>query len=135
MCSILKPYHVTQWLDAHEWNQSTRRGGIISVKRVFNWAVDEGYLDNSPIKRLKKPPVNRRDVVLGPEQQKAIYAAARGQCFKDFVFAMQETGCRPGEVAKVTVAMVDFQNGTAPMVELCRKLVAKNPEGPIFRNR
>jgi hypothetical protein len=45
--------------------------------------VDEGYLDNSPIKRLKKPPVNRRDVVLAPEQQKAIYAAARGQCFKD----------------------------------------------------
>lgn len=76
------------------------------------------------------------------------------QEFKDFLTALRETGCRPGEVRKVTADNVNLELGvwvlehhktrkktglprvvylTPTMVELSRRLVAKWPEGPIFR--
>jgi integrase len=78
----------------------------------------------------------------------------RDQPFRDFVFAMMETGARPGECRKVTAAHVNLELGVwvfsehktakrtgkpriiylnAAMVELTRKLVEKYPEGPLFR--
>jgi hypothetical protein len=52
----LKPFHVNRWLDSHpDWN-GTRRGAIIAVKRAFNYAVDEGLIAQSPVKKVKKPP-------------------------------------------------------------------------------
>ena len=154
--SLLKPFHVTEWLDKHTWNQSSRRAAISCVKRAFNWATDEGRIPQNPVKKVQKPPVLRRNTILAQSEQKAVYDASKGQCFKDFVFAMEETGCRPGEVARVTAAEVDIESGTwtfakhktvhktgkprvvyltAPMIALCRELIAKYPEGPIFRNR
>jgi integrase len=68
---------------------------------------------------------------------------------------MTLTGCRPGEIARVTAAEVDFEQGlwvqkkhkTAKKtgkpriiylppeaVELTRELVAKRPVGPLFLN-
>jgi integrase len=152
----LKPFHVTRWLDAHPaWGQSTRRCAITAVKRALNWAADEGLLAANPLKKVQKPPVKRREKVLTPEEQRAIAAAPRDEAFKQFLFALEQTGCRPGEVAAVTAAQVDLAAGTwtlprhktvkktnrprvvyltPPVVELCRRLVARHPEGPIFRN-
>src|SRR5262249_39794474 len=83
-----------------------------------------------------------------------ILAAIRDQSFRDFVFAMQETGCRPGEVARVCAEHVNLDLGvwvlpthktskktgkprviylTPPMVELTRRLMAAHPEGHLFR--
>ena len=79
----------------------------------------------------------------------------RSDCFRDFLFALEETGCRPGEVSAVTAADVDLRTGawvldehktaaktnevrviilTPKMVELTRQLMARHPEGPLFRN-
>jgi integrase len=152
----LKPYHVTRWLDGQPgWGQSTRRGAITAVKRALNWAVDEGLLPANPLKQVKKPPVKRRDRVLSPQEQQAIAAAPRDQAFRQFLLALEQTGCRPGEVAAVTAAEVDLDAGTwtlprhktvkkthkprvvyltPPLVELCRRLVAQRPTGPLFLN-
>ena len=67
---------------------------------------------------------------------------------------MQETGCRPSEVARVTAADVNLDAGvwvlkkhktagktgrprvvylTPGMVDLTRELVARFPDGPLFR--
>jgi hypothetical protein len=35
----------------------------------------------------------------------------RDQAFRDFVFAMQETDCRPSEVARVTAGHVNLELG------------------------
>ncbi len=152
----LKPYHVSRWLDGQAgWGQSTRRGAITAVKRALNWAADEGLIPTNPLKSVKKPPVQHRDKILSPEEQKAIAEAPRDQAFRQFVFAMEQTGCRPGEVAAVCAGQVDLDAGTwtfqrhktvkktrkprvvyltAPMVELCRRLSAERPTGPLFLN-
>ena len=150
----VKPLHVTAWLDAHPKWTTSRRCAVICVKRAYNWAEAEGILDANPMKKVKKPSPVRRERVLTEEEWRQILAAVRDQEFKDFLFAMRETGCRPGEVRRATAANVDLDLGvwvlehhktrkktglprivylTPGMVELCRKLVVKWPDGPIFR--
>ncbi len=151
----LKPFHVGKWLDAHGgWTDGGRRCAITCVKRAFNYAEAEGLIAASPLRGLKKPKGRARERVLDAAERKAIFDAVADREFKWFLFAMQETGCRPGEVRNVTAANCDLGQGlwvldrhktakktgkprvvylTPAMVELCRELVAKFPEGPIFR--
>lgn len=152
----LKPYHVTRWLDAQAtWGDSTRRGAISAIKRALNWSVDEGFLSVNPLKQVKKPPAKRREKVLTSQEQQTVSSTARDDAFRDLVFALEQTGCRPGEISRVTAVMVNLEAGTwtftrhktfkktgkprvvyltPAMVELCRRRMAKYPEGPLFRN-
>jgi len=57
----LKPFHVSRWLDSHPDWQGCRWGAITAVKRAFNWADDEGLIAASPIKKVKKPTMRRRE--------------------------------------------------------------------------
>jgi integrase len=153
----LKPFHMTRWLDAHPgWNDGGRRCAITSVKRAFNWACDEGLLRENPFRKVRKPKVKSRDRILTPAERSEVVTTAKGQAFLDFVFALQETGCRPGEIAMVTAENVNLETGvwvlpkhktvrktgkprvvylTPAMVELCRRLIENYPTGPLFRNR
>jgi integrase len=150
----LKPLHVTRWLDTHPGWKGSRRNAVIAVKRAFNWADAEGVLQPNPVKAVKKPPQRHRDRVLTFEEREEILRAIPDRHFREFVFAMQETGARPGEVRRVTAAHVNLDLGvwafkehktakrtgrprviylTPAMVELTRRLVEKYPEGPLFR--
>ena len=150
----IKPFHVTRWLDSHSGWKGSRRCAVICVKRAYNWAEAEGILSTNPVKKVKKPPAARRERILDPKEREELFAAIRDQEFRDFIFALQETGGRPGEVRKVTAANVNLELGvwilehhktrkktglprviylTPGMIELTKKLVARYPEGPIFR--
>ncbi len=150
----VRPYHVTHWLDAHPNWHAGRRNAVICVKRAFNWALAEGLLPENPLRTLRKPPPTRRERILTADEWRRLYAAVADQEFRDFLTALRETGCRPGEVRKVTAGNVNLELGvwvlehhktrkktglprvvylTPAMVELCRRLVARWPEGPIFR--
>jgi hypothetical protein len=111
--AALKPFHMTRWVDKHTgWNSTSQRSAIGCVKRAFNWATDEGLIAGNPFNEVAKPPGKRRDIILSVEEQNAIRDKCRDQCFKDFIFALQETGCRPGEVSNVTADEVDLEEGT-----------------------
>jgi integrase len=153
----LKPYHVTRWFEQHsDWGQSTRRCAVTAVKRALNWATKEGYLDTNPLRDVVKPPVCRRNTVVSAEEHLKLTVTASDEAFKDFLFALRSTGCRPGEVAAVTAADVDLGAGTwtlqrhktvkktnrprvvfltPDMVALSRRLIVQQPQGALFRNR
>ncbi|MBI3464897.1 MAG: tyrosine-type recombinase/integrase [Planctomycetes bacterium] len=91
-------------------------GAITAVKRAFNWAADEGYIDHSPIARIKKPPRTGRgeEAYLMPDQwQKLVATVKDGQKpyevepFLDYITVMKETGCRPQEIRKVEARHLD----------------------------
>ena len=44
------PRTFNKWLDDHEGWKGSRRCAIVSVKRMFNWAVDEKLLRENPLK-------------------------------------------------------------------------------------
>ena len=58
----LKPFHVTKWLDdrySKDTSDTTRAGTIACIKRPFNWAAQEGYLNVNPIARSRSPATSR----------------------------------------------------------------------------
>ena len=80
-------------------------------KSAFNWADGEGVLQPNPVKAVKKPPQRHRDRVLTPDEREEILRMIPDRHFREFVFALQETGARPGEVRKVTAAHVNLELG------------------------
>jgi len=149
----LKPFHVTRWLDANPNWKGARRNAVTVVKRAFNWADRQGVLTPNPLRNVEKPPARKRTRILTETERAEILGAIKDRKFRDFVFALQSTGCRPSEIARLTAAEVNLELGvwifdthkaarrtqkprvvylTPVMLEMSRKLVAERPTGPLF---
>lgn len=150
----LLPKHVSAWLDAHGGWTTARGCAIRAVKRAFNFADEEGHLRPNPIKKVPRESVPSRGRVLTPEERREVLAAIGDEPFRLFVEAMQESGCRPSEVARVTAADVNLSLGvwelkkhktgkktgkprvvylTPRLLEITQGLMARHPQGPLFR--
>lgn len=152
----LKPFHVTQWLDAHPDWKNSNRSAITAIKRAFNWAVDEGLIETNPVKKVKKPPAQRRERLITTEEQEMLFNHfSEGDCFRDYLTALRESGARPGEISMVTVENVDLDQGiwilpehktkgkiqrpriiylTPVLLELTRSLMERHKTGLLFRD-
>lgn len=152
----LKPFHVQKWVDSYSSNiaSGTRRNLIASVKRVMSWAEEQGYIERSPVAKMKKPACGRKEQIVTQEQYEALLAWSSDQAFKDLLMVTWETGCRPQESLIVEAQHVDQQNArwvfptadskghrkprvvylTPRALEICTRLVQEHPTGPIFRN-
>ncbi len=151
----LKPFHVTQWLERHDWSSTSQNQAITCIKRALNWAVGEGLIANNPLQKVRKPRAQRRERILTANEWEIIFAAVKDDAFAYFLQALRETGCRPSEIRAVSKEQVDMKAGlwvftrhkthgktgkprviylTPAMIELTGKLLRLHPEGPIFRN-
>lgn len=108
----LRPFHVNEWLDAHEdWGQTYRRNAIASIKRAFVWGEEEGHLDRNPLKSLKKPMAKRREQAITPDQFREIIGAYKDEDpFRDLLEFAWECGVRPQEAKRVEARHVDLPN-------------------------
>lgn len=149
------PLSFTKWLDEHEGWKGSRRNAIVAVKRMFNWAVkDAGLLSESPLRNVKRPPKKRRNRVMSEAEREFVMKTIRDEQFREYVFALLDTGARPGEVMAVTADHVS-RDGTKwtfeehktdghgearvvylspAMQDLTAKLIKLYPEGPLFRS-
>ncbi len=154
----VKPFHVTRWLDAQPgWGSNSRRGAISTVKRAFDWGTQEGYIEFSPIRNVKRPPGQRRETILTAEQRDLILNEAKDEAFRDYLVLVQETGARPQEVRLVEARHVDLENGlwvfppsehktgertgkpriiflTPTALDVTKRLMRQCPTGPLCRN-
>ncbi len=157
----LRPQQVTPevveaWLGANAGWKGSRRGAVVALKRAFAWALENKKITSNPLRGLKKPPARARERFLTPEERQRIFDGyPEGDCFRDYLLALEHTGCRPGEVSAVTARHVDLRTGvwvldehktagktgeprvvilTPPLIELTRRLMEKHPDGPLFRN-
>jgi hypothetical protein len=64
-------HHVQRWVDAKDtWNSGMKRGCVLTIQRVLNWAVEQRYVNSSPLVGMKKPPAGKCEVVIGSEDYK-----------------------------------------------------------------
>jgi integrase len=158
----LKPHHVHEWLEANSerWGMTSRADAGESVKRAVKWSHDRGYLDQNPVASLKFSRGEGRNFVIDEEcyqtlihgwkqYRKASYA------FRAILIALRHTGCRPGEVIKLSIADVasDFSTWTIAehktkkktkrprviylspcMQTLTRAMIAGRKSGAVFQN-
>ncbi len=150
--SQVRKLHLTKWFEKQSWSSTTQNDAMGVVKRAFNWATEEGYFTYNPIAKVRKPPAKRRDIFYTAEQWEKIRSAAQGPIV-DFLDFLWSTGCRPQEArileAKhvhddVIIFAADESKGekyqrvlflTPSSQAIVKKLAAKYPTGPLFRNR
>lgn len=152
----VKAHQVESWVDDHEdWGDSTRRGAMTAIARCFNWAERKGHIEVNPISRkLEKPAAGKRDRVISEKEYKAILPLVTDN-FRDLITTCWETGCRPQEITRVEAKHVDVENGrwvfpvkqskgkkhkrvvylSDVAMKITKRLMAKFPEGPLFRNK
>ena len=97
----LRQFHVSRWIEAKEWNETSRHNGRRFVFRAFSWAVGEGILEKNPLAGMKKGKPKPRKRALTDEEYLSLIRATDG-CFRAFLFALRQTGARPKELRTLT---------------------------------
>lgn len=114
----LKRHHANRWLDAKEsWNSTTKHHAAKTVKRAFKWAVDEGYIEKNPLVKFSRecgPP--RQHCIDGDLHGEIMEGAndaklgrKRVRCFRLVLTSLRLSGCRPSEVADMTIDRIDWE--------------------------
>jgi integrase len=80
--------------------ERSRYAAARSIKRVFNWAVDECILTSNPIRGYRKPPAPQRETSLTPAQYAACLRAAR-PALRAVIKFLWHTGARPQELRAI----------------------------------
>ena len=152
----LKPYHVIEWVDSHDtWGDTYKRGGIVAVQRLCNWAEQIGYVDSTPLKKVSKPPAGRRDNPMSSEDfQSMLGKLATGDPFRDLFLFVWHSGCRPQEARHIEARHIQLDQERivipkeeakgkrypriiylhGPALAIITRLVAIRKEGKLFRN-
>ncbi len=151
----IRPYHVQQWVDSYEeLSKTSRRNYVRSVKRCVKWAKQQGYIEVDPIVDMEVPGAESRDICVPADEFARICTFIRDDTFLELCRVTYETGCRPQEILRVEARHFDEKNARwiLPPAEakgkrkprlvylspyalmVTRRLVAKYPEGRLFRN-
>lgn len=112
----LRVHHVSSWVTAPKkrktWNESSQCSGRSTVLACLNWAVAQGYIAGHPLTKLKRGSHKKRERVLTLAERETIRANVKPD-FRDFLFALEQTGARPfSELALLTADMIDWEGKT-----------------------
>jgi integrase len=81
-----------------EYTTTTIKDTITTLRQVLNWAVENEYIDTSPIPRYKDyPQARQRTRIITKDEFKALLRHT-DRPFRRFLIALLRTGCRPGEL-------------------------------------
>jgi len=153
----IRPYQVQEWIDSHgdAWGDNYRGGAVIAIKRIYHWADELGYMEANPIKKLKKPPPQRRKSYMKPEDFDAIlHNLEENDPFRDLLTFAWNTGARPQEIRAIEHRHLNIEKGyilfpkeeakgkrhprkillNGIALQIIKRLMEKNVDGKIFRN-
>jgi len=156
----LRPFHLEKWWEeCHPtWSGGTRGLSATAFQAAMNWAAGargNNIISSNPLKGMKMPQSRSRgaEVLVSNEDHDTLLAAVP-QDLKDVLIALRNTGTRPSVVNRVTARdfypdlgiwrledhKTEKKTGRpliVPLppvvVELCKRLAIKYPEGPLFR--
>jgi len=132
--------------------KSTCNRYMALLKRMFNLAIDEGYLENNPVKKIKFYPENpARERVLTVKEERRLMKAS-SEHLKSVLIVALNSGMRASEILSLQWNQVDFGakkirvektksgktrfiNINTPLLEELLKLRERNGQSPfVFPN-
>jgi len=153
----LKPFQVQEWIDSYgdKWGNNYAGGAVVAIKRIYNWGMEQGYVESNPIARMKKASPKRRDIYMTPADYDKIMTLLKpSDPFKDLFQFVWFSGCRPQEARHIEARHIELEKerivfpveeskgkkakriiyvqGVA--LEIITRLLEKNKDGKIFRN-
>jgi integrase len=95
---------------AQHYKPKTINHAIISLRRAFNWAIDNELLSEgrNPFARLKLLPCQGRKRVATQQEYEALLAHCTDDHFRHVLIALRYTPARPGDIRNLTWTMVDW---------------------------
>jgi len=153
----MKPYQIEEWTDSHHatWGNTYKRGAVVAINRIYNWAEKSGYVSKNPIKTAHKPPAERRKTYMKPEDYERILSTLTDRDpFKDLLVFVWITGVRPQEVRHIEPRHLHLDKGyilfpkeeskgkrhprkiilNDAMIEIIRRNLGERTEGKVFLN-
>jgi integrase len=143
------------WTLGRQWGESTRSAARAAVLACLRWAVRAGRITENPLADCRRGRCERRERILKADEKEKVRKVVKGG-FADFLFFLEQTGCRPfSEAARVTAEMIDWEEGAItfkthknarkgktrvvyladPLLKRLRGLAALHSEGPLLRTR
>jgi integrase/recombinase XerC len=103
-----------RWVGGMTVSDTTRAIVLRSVSAVFGWAAKTKLVRENPARGLPMPRTRARgaEAVVSESDHARLLAAATPR-FRVVLRVLHATGCRPGEVAKITAETLDAVNGVA----------------------
>ncbi|MCE9566057.1 MAG: tyrosine-type recombinase/integrase [Planctomycetes bacterium] len=152
----LIPADVSRWLAKLGVSETTKGIRLRSVSACLGWGVRNGWLEHNPVERVTRPKSRSRSettVISAEDHAKLINAASAG--FRFVLRLLHGTGCRPGEIARISATNFYPDAGlvrlnehkadhtgrprliflTPDLVEELKLLVEKHPDGSLLRSR
>lgn len=133
---------------------NTKHDFIWSLKRAFNWAIDEEMIDRNPFGRMKKPSCEVCGMGVSPAEYERIIETIEKPDFHDLIETAWETGSQVQELRKFEARFVDMESRrialppskakgkrhyriiylTGRAREIVEQLCRERPDGPPLRN-
>ena len=109
----IKRWDVLEMMDGAIARGSTYQANRIlsHIRKLFNWAIERGIVDSSPIAGLKPPTKEiSRERALDDEEVARLLRACRNDVypFRQYVPILLATGQRRGELAEMRWSEIDF---------------------------
>lgn len=155
--NAIQPRHVLEFLNAHHgWGPTRRSHAVKCIKRVWAWALEQGYITLNQLKPMKK----QRECVrseIPDDREMARFVSSANPAYRELLTFLGLMGCRPGEAAMIESRHVDLENsevwfkigedktsgktGKPRVIHLIpealtmvKRLCNLYPSGPLFRN-
>ncbi|APZ95845.1 tyrosine-type recombinase/integrase [Fuerstiella marisgermanici] len=145
--AALKKHQVLKWSET-KGTSTSQNDAISVVKRMFNWAIEQEYLEANPLHGIKKPPRRRRDIVYTPQQWRHIREHAT-EPFLSLIDFIWSTGCRPREARTIEARHIHGDTAIFPgdeakgestrvifLIPQAKEILDRNTreDGPLFLN-
>jgi integrase len=149
----LKTYHIQQFIDSLTSSDSTRNGAWRCINRAFNWAIRQELMERNPATNVEKPGLTNREDFVTDAEYALVIQETKDEAFRDLLTVAWECGARPTELFTVEARHVEIDKSrwhfppaegkrgrrryvylTETAEQITKKLMDRNPEGPIFRN-
>lgn len=110
-----RAWHLEDWIEAHPWKTGTKRAKARALQAVVNWAVRQDRVSRNPFLGVSYAEGEPRQPMSDTDLAKLCHAASKP--VEAALRFLRLTGCRTGELARMTWQDIDWKRGLVVLAD------------------